>query len=1057
MPNSTRRSARRSTRSPVRQRLAAVAAALGLLLPGLWLAPGLPGPAHAADPPQVSFDVTVSLDWFERFEVPDSGLDEEGEFFPEVRIADHGLLHGRIVSDDAFHPNTIPNPWVFTERVTLAEGQTTFPVGIQIKDDDGGTNFAGDRMDISPQNQDIDLNLTYNALNDTWTGDSLSYGFIPPDPPCHDRQGNPQGQVCFVGDGDPNFPNTGDGKRAAVGVTITTSRHSDADEDGIADRYERFGVRNPDNSMAVDLPTLGANPLHKDVFLELDYSVGSAPTHEQVEVVRRAFEVAPLPNPEGGDGITLHVDSGGLWDKQAMEGPPKGTCTDGVDNDGKDGTDGAENNDCFFRDIGVEDFKANCSNGTDDDGDGKKDAEDPDCIVGEDLGGGNQIAFPLENCKLDTKYYDSKARNHQLLRKKVFNYVLYTTKDPDTDGSGPDTGCPAGVGGWGGGIDIVLYSPARAAGLMHELGHNLGLDHGGNEKHNCKPNYVSVMNYNLNTGVPRKGGGVIIDFSPARITMDGLPIGRPGDADYVPGRSGAPLDPLKEDDLHENRVLEPRDNVNEFVFKDGAGAMRTTPLNENPDWNGDNPKGFGDDGDARQIVNIDGAGPADCDNSTTSGPALTGHDDWSLVKAYMPRRFPQPGGAPPVEEDPPLPSDEEAARIQALNNTTDLALTMADAPDPVAAGERLTWTVGVTNNGPNSSTSTQVTTELPADVTDASTTGPCLVSGRTVTCNLNEVPQGASRQYTISAQVPPDLVYRNGGPKTVSATSTLTNRVGPDPRPADNTATAETRVIAKADVSITGTRATSPLEVLIGEPGSASLEVTVANAGPSTPIDTRLTTTGTADVGVTVTPATATVQQTALSVGTPQTATYTAQLACTSPGLKRVRLDSTLALKNAEDVDPNPANNTASTSFQIDCVVPIAINVRPGGFPNSINLNTDATLAALTTRAGEYNLPLPFSATAIDVAQTYWGLRERLFNTATPAGAREIHGRGHPEDSYELDERTRDRDTDLVMHFKPSESGLTLGSTRACLKGRYRATGGQVYTFLGCDSVRVVN
>ena len=25
------------------------------------------------------------------------------------------------------------------------------------------------------------------------------------------------------------------------------------------------------------------------------------------------------------------------------------------------------------------------------------------------------------------------------------------------------------------------------------------------------------------------------------------------------------------------------------------------------------------------------------------------------------------------------------------------------------------------------------------------------------------------------------------------------------------------------------------------------------------------------------------------------------------------------------------------------------INVRPGGFPNSINLNTDATLAALTT------------------------------------------------------------------------------------------------------------
>lgn len=29
---------------------------------------------------------------------------------------------------------------------------------------------------------------------------------------------------------------------------------------------------------------------------------------------------------------------------------------------------------------------------------------------------------------------------------------------------------------------------------MHELGHNLGLDHGGNEGVNCKTNYISIMN-----------------------------------------------------------------------------------------------------------------------------------------------------------------------------------------------------------------------------------------------------------------------------------------------------------------------------------------------------------------------------------------------------------------------------------------------------------------------------------------------------------------------------------------------------------------------------------
>ena len=30
---------------------------------------------------------------------------------------------------------------------------------------------------------------------------------------------------------------------------------------------------------------------------------------------------------------------------------------------------------------------------------------------------------------------------------------------------------------------------------MHELGHNLSLEHGGGDATNCKPNYLSIMNY----------------------------------------------------------------------------------------------------------------------------------------------------------------------------------------------------------------------------------------------------------------------------------------------------------------------------------------------------------------------------------------------------------------------------------------------------------------------------------------------------------------------------------------------------------------------------------
>jgi hypothetical protein len=85
-----------------------------------------------------------------------------------------------------------------------------------------------------------------------------------------------------------------------------------------------------------------------------------------------------------------------------------------------------------------------------------------------------------------------------------------------------------------------------------------------------------------------------------------------------------------------------------------------------------------------------------------------------------------------------------------------------------------------------------------------------------------------------------------------------------------------------------------------------------------------------------------------------------------------------------------------------------------------------------------------------------WGLRANLLNVATPAGAREMHGTGHLERSYELDERTVDADVDMVLHFKPSESGLTPATTEGCLKGKFRGTDGRTYTFFGCDSVRVV-
>ena len=54
--------------------------------------------------------------------------------------------------------------------------------------------------------------------------------------------------------------------------------------------------------------------------------------------------------------------------------------------------------------------------------------------------------------------------------------------------------------------------------VMHELGHNLGLHHGGGDTTNGKPNYPSVMNYGLqfNNFVPHRR----LDYS--RVLMPDL-------------------------------------------------------------------------------------------------------------------------------------------------------------------------------------------------------------------------------------------------------------------------------------------------------------------------------------------------------------------------------------------------------------------------------------------------------------------------------------------------------------------------------------------------------
>ncbi len=180
----------------------------------------------------------------------------------------------------------------------------------------------------------------------------------------------------------------------------------------------------------------------------------------------------------------------------------------------------------------------------------------------------------------------------------------------------------------------------------------------------------------------------------------------------------------------------------------------------------------------------------------------------------------------------------------------DLSIAKTDSPDPAVAGQNLTYVLTVSNSGLDGASGVTLTDTLPAGVTFVSATpshGACLPPvGLSVTCNLGNLANGASAAVTIvvtvNASTPDGAVLTN-------TAETRGNEL--DPRPGDNTASVDTRVIRKADLSIT--KAGSPDPVVAGS--SLTYTVRVINNGPS--IATGVTVTDTLRPEVTLVSASA--------------------------------------------------------------------------------------------------------------------------------------------------------------------------------------------------------
>ncbi|HIJ07945.1 TPA: hypothetical protein HA274_01135 [Candidatus Bathyarchaeota archaeon] len=221
-------------------------------------------------------------------------------------------------------------------------------------------------------------------------------------------------------------------------VRVTIDK--DSDGDAIPDSWEKQHIDFNKDGMP-DLVLAGADPLKKDIYVEVDYMEGHEPSQAALDDVVAAFRNCPQTVKNGPISVHIEVDDSEpmvlehqnvirAWDRfDKIKETYFGTLTQKV---------------------------------------------------------GDYAEFAL------------------LAKAYVYHYCLFVHGVETWNG----TDWRAGAAGYGEtyGNDFIVSlgigfegetgsRDQQAATFMHELGHNLGLLHGGGDRINYKPNYLSIMNY----------------------------------------------------------------------------------------------------------------------------------------------------------------------------------------------------------------------------------------------------------------------------------------------------------------------------------------------------------------------------------------------------------------------------------------------------------------------------------------------------------------------------------------------------------------------------------
>ena len=250
--------------------------------------------------------------------------------------------------------------------------------------------------------------------------------------------------------------------------------------DGIPDDWKINGTTvDPGDGSGpqfVDLPAMGATVGKPDIFVHVDWMTDSthshAPSDAAIKTVVDAFANAPYISRNGSIGINLHVDAGPTSTMNFATGAKWGALSRAAS-------------------------------------------------VGHVQQLGTTNPDSSGNINYDWTEFDKlKHRAGGFFksgRTGIFRYCVFCHQIGSVGNSGVARSIP--------GSDFIVslgtftgVTDTNVSGtFMHELGHNLGLQHGGGDGVNNKPNYVSIMNYLWQFPGVTRGGVSLIDYSNAAL------------------------------------------------------------------------------------------------------------------------------------------------------------------------------------------------------------------------------------------------------------------------------------------------------------------------------------------------------------------------------------------------------------------------------------------------------------------------------------------------------------------------------------------------------------